>query len=154
MAEGLILKENIMRTFDSIGEAREGIVDFRVDHFDTLSDELKKRFKEISSSPSPVDQIVGVMELLYANRAEVTDPAKELIGGLAAYATVNAWHGLAEDNRGNLIVQAMRRDLGEKAPSGVKFQKPDEDPAPKEQYVIAPETEQPAPAPEVPAADA
>lgn len=143
-----------MRTFDSITDAREAIMDFRADHLKDLPEALQAKFKSQAASPSPVDQIVGTMELLYANKADLTDEAKDLVGGLAAFATTNAWHGLAEDNRGNLIVQAMRRDLGEKAPAGIKFQKAEDDSAPKEQYVIKPEVDESAPLPEAPAADA
>lgn len=125
-----------MNTFDTPAAAREAIMDFRAsENFTSLPEELQVKLKQKMASPSPVDQIVGVMEMMYANRDVINDAGKDLVGGLAAYATVNAWHGLAEDNRGDLIVQAMRRDLGEKPPTGVKFPKADDDVSPKQEYV-------------------
>jgi len=147
-----------MRTFDTITDAREAIMDFRADHLKDLPEELQAKFKAQAASPSPVDQIVGVMELLYANKEGLSNEAKDLIGGLAAFATVNAWHGLAEDERGSKIVQAMSRDLGEKLIPGFKAPKPEADPAAKDQYILKDEEQMPLPqtqvAAEAPSAEA
>lgn len=102
-----------MLTFDTITDAREGIIDFRVEHFSEMAVPYRARFKELSASPSPVDQIVKLGEFVYANRAALPDTAKALGAGLIAYATTNAWHGLLEDDRGNRIVANLRKDLGE-----------------------------------------
>lgn len=140
-----------MKTFDTPADAREAIMDFRASpSFAALTEDLQTKFKQKMASPSPVDQIMGVMELMYASRDQVDDVAKDLIGGLAAYATINAWHGLGENNRGNMIVQAMRRDLGERPPTGVKFQKPEDDASPKPEY-IQQDIATPTPPSEVPA---
>lgn len=130
-----------MQTFDNISDARNAIMDFRADHFADVPEDMRARFRELSASPSPVDQIVGVGEFLYANRERLTDASRALLGGLIAFATPNAWHGLIEDDRGNRIVQAMRRDLGEKAPAGSTFPKPADDPQVKDHYRIDPPAE-------------
>lgn len=127
-----------MQTFASITDARNGIADFRADHFGDLPEELRARFRELSGSPSPVDQIVGVGEFLYANRDRLPDAGRDLVGALISFATINAWHGLLDDDRGNLIAQAMRRDLGEKAPAGSKFADAASDPAARDGYRIDP----------------
>lgn len=102
-----------MLTFDTITDARNAIMDYRADHFGALPANLRTRFKELSASPSPVDQIVGVGEFIWANRAVVDNDAKALGGGLIAFATTNAWHGLLEDERGNRIVRNLRKEIGE-----------------------------------------
>jgi len=102
-----------MQTFETIGEAREGIMDFRADHFGDLDERFRARFKELAASPSPVDQIVSLGEFVFANRDDMPDSAKALGAGLIGFATTNAWHGLLDDDRGNRIVANLRKDLGE-----------------------------------------
>lgn len=105
--------EGVMQTFETISAAREAIMDFRADHFAELDERFKARFRELSASPSPVDQIVGLGEFIYANREDMDDAAKALGAGLIAFANVNAWHGLLDDSRGSRIVGNLRKDLGE-----------------------------------------
>lgn len=102
-----------MLTFETIAAAREAIMDFRADQFGDVPERLRQRFKDLASSPSPVDQIVGIGEYVYANREDLPDSAKALGAGLIAFATVFAWHGMLDDDRGNRIVSNLRKDLGE-----------------------------------------
>jgi len=127
-----------MQTFETITDARDAIMDFRADHFADLDQRFRARFKELSASPSPVDQIVGLGEFVYANREAMPDSAKALGAGLIGFATTNAWHGLLDDDRGNRIVANLRKDLGEikSAPAA---------PDPRPGYLIAAEVEAPAP---------
>ena len=92
--------------------------------------EIVAKVEALSVSPSPVDQIVQLGEYLYAHREDVADEGKDLGGALIAFATINGWHGLLEADRGNRIVQAMRRDLGETPPAGLDWPEPEDDPAP------------------------
>lgn len=108
----------MMKTFETISDAREGIMDLPVT---ALPENLQERFRALRSSPSPVDQIVGLGEFLYANRADLPADFVDVAAGLVAFATANAWHGLLEDNRGNDMVQVLRRDMGEKPFPGTKF---------------------------------
>jgi len=124
-----------MRSFDTITDARKAIRKF---NDDALPEHMRERFDTIASSPSPVDQIVKLGEFLYANRDQIDDDATELAGGLIQYATLNAWHGLADDARGDRIVQAIRRDLGEPAPNGVEWPDAASDPQPQPQHVMVP----------------
>lgn len=119
-----------MKTFEDISAAREAIMDFRADHFSAVPDYLKPRFKELAASPSPVDQIVGVGEFVYANRDKLDNEAVALGAGLIAYATTNAWHGLLEDTRGNKLVANMRKQIGEISQAAAA-------PDAKQGYVIA-----------------
>lgn len=129
-----------MLTFETITDAREAIMDFRAEHFADLPALYRPRFKELSASPSPVDQIVNLGEFIFANRAGMPDSAKALAAGLVAFATTNAWHGLLDDDRGNRIVANLRKDLGEikSAPAA---------PEARPGYLIEAEAEEPAPAP-------
>lgn len=88
-------------------------MDFRADHFAALDDRFKARFKELASSPAPVDTYVNIGEFIFANRDDMTDEAKALGAGLIAFATANAWHGLLDDTRGDRIVANLRKDIGE-----------------------------------------
>lgn len=94
-------------------DARNGIMDFRADHSAELPERFRARFRELTASPAPVDQIVKVGEFVYANRDDMPASAKALAAGLIAFAATNAWHGLLDDNRGDRIVANLRKDLGE-----------------------------------------
>jgi hypothetical protein len=91
-------------------------------------------------APSPVDRIVQAGECLYAARDELSGEGKELCAQLISFATMNGWHGLSEENRGGRIVMAMRRDLGEKAPSG-SWPKGDTDPEADARFAVSVEAE-------------
>lgn len=103
-----------MKTFDTITAAKTGIMEFMISHSTSIPSYMTPKFFELMNSPSAVDEIVGVGELIWANRAKLTEPAWELGAGLIGFATFpNAWHGLAQDGRGDAIVANFRKDLGE-----------------------------------------
>lgn len=102
-----------MQTFEQIIDARNAIMDFRADHSADIPERFRARFRELTASPAPVDQIVKVGEFIYANRDDMPDAAKALAAGLIGFATTNAWHGLLEDSRGDRIVANLRKDIGE-----------------------------------------
>lgn len=119
-----------MQTFDNLAAAREAIMTYR---FGPLLDEgetVIETVQLLSAAVSPVAQVMHIGEYLYARRADIADSGKDLAGGLIAFATVNAWHGLLNDDRGNKIVQALRRDLGETPPIGLEWPDEVDDPAP------------------------
>jgi len=120
-----------LQTFNSITDARNAIMDFPISD---LPEKLRPKFRELRGSPSPVDQIVRLGEFLYANRVGLTDEAWSLAGGLISFGAINAWHMLNEDSRGDRIVQAIRRDMGETPPAGTSFPPADQDPAPLPEY--------------------
>lgn len=102
------------------------------------------RLEDLADSPSPVDQIARSAELLYARRNELDDEGRTLVGQLASFAATNGWHGMADGNRGGLIAQAMRRDMGLKVePGQPKPQPAADDPEPVAELV--PPAETPAP---------
>ena len=102
-----------MITFDSFPAAREGIMEFRAEHFGDVPEYLRPRFKDLAASPSPVDQAVNLGEFIFANREALGDKAKELGAGLIAFATQMSFHGLDIDDRGNRIVANLRKEIGE-----------------------------------------
>ena len=117
----------------------------------TLPADTFNRLEELIDSPSPVDAIVRSAELLYARRDELDDEGRTIVGQLASFAAVNAWHGMADENRGGLIAQAMTRDLGIKVAAGQpKPQPAEDDPAPKPEFAKPVEAD--AAAPEAPPA--
>lgn len=124
-----------MLTFDTITECRNAIMDYRAGALTTEPEAVVTKVRDLSASPSPVDQIVRTGEYLYAKRAEISADGQSLAGGLVAFATVNGWFGLLENERGNKIVQAIRRDLGETPPTGVEWPDPADDPAELPQFV-------------------
>ena len=92
-----------MKTFDTITDARNAIMDYRADFGSEIPAYLRSRFRDLSASPSPVDQIVGVGEFIWANREDMPKSSYDLGAGLIAFATTNAWHGLLDDDRGNVV---------------------------------------------------
>lgn len=121
---------------------------FMMLHGAALPETVREQALAALGNPSPVDRIVKLGEALYAARAELGPEGKTLAAQLISFAASQGWHGLAVDQRGVAIVQALQRDLGEKAPAGVKFPAPEDDPAP------LPEFAPPAPEPDPAAADA
>jgi hypothetical protein len=117
-----------MITFDTIVAAREAIAAYRAGALLEESTTIIDKVAELHASPSPVDQIVRIGEYLYARRADIADEGKALLGGLIGFATIYGWHGLLTDDRGDRIVQAMRRDLGETPPEGEEWPLPASDP--------------------------
>lgn len=139
-----------MPAYADITEARRAIRQYLAHADGKLDAATFARLEELTDSPSPVDQIVGACELLFARRDEIDAQGQELVEGLAAFSATNGWHGMATANRGGLIAQAMRRDRGAKVEPGIaKPQKAEDDPEALSQYV------KPAdPAPAQPADDA
>ena len=133
-----------MQTFDTITAARDALFGYRYTGMVGLPADVIEQVGKLCASPSPVDQIVRTGELLYARKVDLNDAGRSLAGGLIAFATVNAWHGLLEGDRGNGMVQALRRDLNETPPSGHSWPLAANDPAPLTEFVAAPT---PAPAP-------
>jgi len=123
-----------MRSFADAQQARGAIADYPIANVPAF---LRDRYRALRDTPSPVDQIAGLGEFIYANRAEFDDEALELAAGLIGFATFpNMWHGLSQDGRGDKIILALRRDLSEEAPPGVTYPDPKDDPAPQERHVI------------------
>ena len=119
--------ETAVQTFDTIADARKAVALF---NFASLPTEIATKAIDFVASPSPVDQIVKTGEYLYAEKASITSDALSLAGGLIAFATINGWHGLLDGDRGNKIVQAVRRTLGETPPTGLSWPDAADDPAP------------------------
>lgn len=80
---------------------------------------------------SPVDKLVDVGEVLYAARADLDTDALTIAGQVIEFCTRNGWHGLTNDARGERMVAAIRRQLGEPHPTGGEWPDPETDPAPK-----------------------
>lgn len=115
-------------TFETIATAREAIMTYRFGALLAEDGAIITKVQALSASPSPVDQIVRTGEYLYSQRALIADDSLDIAGGLIAFATMNGWHNLLADNRGNRIVQALRRDLGEDPPIGMEWPEPASDP--------------------------
>jgi len=127
-----------MLTFDNITAARDALFGFRYTGMTGLPADVIEMVSKLCASPSPVDQIVRTSEFLYARRADINDAGRSLAAGLIAFATVNAWHGLLEGDRGNGMVQSLRRELGDTPPSGHEWPLAANDPAPLAEFVAAP----------------
>lgn len=123
-----------MQTISTIDQALDVMGDYLDDHGASLEPALRDRLKQASREVSRVVGVVSFMEVLYAHRDEVGDAGKLVCAQLAQFATVNAWHGLAADNRGAGIVYAMRRDLGHTNPANEAWPDPADDPEPDSQH--------------------
>lgn len=105
-----------------------------------LDGETGSKVVDLANQPSPVDAIVKTAEYLYSKHADLDDAGRDLVGSLAAFASANFWHGMADDNRGNRISLAMRRENGETPAEGSSFPDPTSDPTPLAEYTGATET--------------
>lgn len=105
--------------------------------FAALPLDTRARLLEAASAVSIVDAVCATTELMYARKGELDAWLLGAGAGLAAFATLNAWYGLAQDARGAGIMAAMRRDAGEAHPTAGTWPDPSEDPAPLAQYLPA-----------------
>lgn len=141
-----------MKTFSTLGEAREAILNFCSDHLGDKPEMFKSAFKKQAASLNAADAIVGVMEIMYASRDIIGNEGMDLVASLASYATSYDYHELGRSGRGQMIVQAMSRDMGDQPTSGVTFQPREDDapsnalydPQPTQVFVMVPAAEVPA----------
>jgi len=120
-----------------------------------LSQDTFDRLENLADSPSPVDAMVRIAELLYARRNELDSEGRGFAYGLFTFATQMGFHGLRDDNRGMRIAQSMARDDGEPG----DWPDPETDPGARQEFIVRTEEEAPAappppPAVQPPAADA
>lgn len=64
---------------------------------------------------SPGDKVCNVGELLYAHYDKLDNEAKAIMANCFAYATRMGWTSFNKDNRCNIIVGMVLRDLGEQS---------------------------------------
>jgi hypothetical protein len=126
----------------SIEELSGNISRFMIMEGAALPEHTLKAMIPALSQPSPVDSFMRSLEILYAARQDLSAEGKKLVGQIAGFAIPFGWHGINEDNRGQGILRAMSRDLGEPAPAG-GWPDPESDPEPKEQYLPPKELEAP-----------
>lgn len=119
---------------DNIAALGEASQTFIMMHGASLPEDVRTKVIAALGAPSPVDRIVKTGEALYAAREDLNDEGKTLCSQLISFAAMQGWHGLADENRGGRIVQAMRRDLGEKAPGSTKWPSAEDDPAPAPEF--------------------
>jgi hypothetical protein len=110
----------------SITDMDKELADFRIENSVHLAPAVREALADAGSKPSPVDRFVSCMETLYAARDDLNDAGKTIVAQLASFCAMHGWPG--GDTRPNLIQQAMRRELGEKAPGAMKWPKRDDDP--------------------------
>ena len=107
------------------------------DDFAVLPLDLRAALLAVASEVSVVDAVCKSAELIYARRAEAGPLLLGLGAGLAAFAAMNGWHGLAIAGRGAGMMSALRREAGEAHPTLGTWPDPSEDPAPLAQYLAA-----------------
>ena len=105
--------------------------------FAELSLDLRAALLAAASEVSAVDAVCKSAELIYARRAEAGVLLLGLGAGLAAFAAMNGWHGLAIEGRGAGMMSALRRDAGEPHPTLGTWPDPSDDPAPLAEYLPA-----------------
>jgi hypothetical protein len=123
-----------MEPIEDITGARKVIRRYLAHAEGKLPDDTFEQLEKLSDSPSPVDQIVRTVDLLYARRDELD--GRTAVAQLASFAATNYWHGMGASNRGGLIAQAMMRDVdtGE-----AKVE--DADPTPSASFIRRPDQE-------------
>lgn len=119
-----------MNFLSSLGEALTAIDHFLVEQARELDQPTKAALIEAAGRVSPVDKTVGFAEALYGVRADLSDDGLVLAGQVIEFATRYAWHGLTQDARGERMVAAIRRQLGEEHPTGGEWPAPETDPTP------------------------
>jgi hypothetical protein len=134
---------------DGIPELFEGIQTFMMEEGAKLPDFTKQQVLAALANPSPVDRAVQFGEAIYAAKQDVSPEARRQAARAIEYANRFGWHGLHDDQRGEKLVAAFRRLNKEKAPSGGKWPKAEDDPQPLDRFVEPAPADAPPP-PETP----
>jgi len=124
---------------------------FIMDHGSSLPSVTRDAVVAATGEGNWADGHARMLEALYPIRDQLNDAGKTMIGQIAAF--LNSWQllGMAEDARGQRILYAMQRDLGEEAPAGVVWPDPSTDPeyaTPHAERVAAAAAEAPVAPPE------
>lgn len=119
-----------MDLLPTLGDALAAVDRFLMLHAATAPAAARDAILAASTKVSPVDKLVGIAEALYAARADLDAGALTIAGQVIEFCTRNGWHGLANDARGERMVAAIRRDLGEPHPSGGEWPAAGSDPEP------------------------
>jgi hypothetical protein len=133
-----------MQLLTTPGDVQTAIFTFAGAYRAKLPSDLQSKFDKAGSNLSFVDNLVNVSEALYANLDGVTDAtmlaaARTLIGQLSAFGAQNGFHQDPENpNRRAQMAQAMQRDLGEAAPTGMVWPDQSDDPKPLAQWAPTP----------------
>lgn len=121
-----------MQHFDNITEAAEAINEwFWAGKNDMAEDLVGIVQPHIGPTKSAVDLIVKTAEGIYARRDSLDASTLQLAAGLAAYAAFWGFHDMADDNRGQRMAFALRRDSGEQAPLDTEWPDASQDPEAK-----------------------
>lgn len=123
-------------SIDNIQDMNIALDDFDRDHGNDLPEFVRGKFRKAKISPSPRDKAVDITEILYAAGSDaIGEDGMTLCRNLAIFAGENSWIQDQKNGhaRSNMIVKAMRRDLGE----GTEADWPakDADPSPETRYV-------------------
>lgn len=114
----------------TLGDALSAVDQFLILHASELPEASKTALLAAGTKVSPVDKLVEVGEVLYGARKDLNDDSLIIAGQVIEFCTRNGWHGLTNDARGERMVAAIRRQLGEPHPTGGEWPAPETDPAP------------------------
>lgn len=118
-----------MQYFDNITEAAEAVNEWFWTNKASMAEDLVGIVQPyVGPTKSAVDLVVNTAEGIYARRDNLDAATLQLAAGLAAFAGVWGFHGMADDNRGQRMAFALRRDSGEEAPLGTEWPDPSQDP--------------------------
>lgn len=134
--------------FDDPNTARDAIEEYsKTEDFGKLDADTKAHITECLEGDSVSFCSAYVAEWVYARMDTVVYPQSliSLAASVAAYALKYSVDNIRGD-RGHGMVEALRRERGEPHPiSGAAWPHPDADPAPRENYMVAPPSPPKAP---------
>jgi hypothetical protein len=107
-----------MRNYEGLAAAADAIREFYYTNKAELPEFVRDKIAgNIGQGNSPVELAVNFTETIFANRDVVPSEAMEIAAGVAMICHE---HGFHQDLNGRAyaIVQALRRDSGERAPNG------------------------------------
>jgi hypothetical protein len=138
--------------FTDPGIAWNAVCDFALGpDFAGLDAETKTAIADFLKGDSISFCVSNTAEWMYARRATVPTSAKILGASCAAYCVQNLGVDNVSGDRGVGIMQALRRESGEAAPTGLSWPASSADPEPREAFVykepVAPSPPPPMPAP-------
>lgn len=121
--------------FDNITAAGDAANQWYWSNKNKLSPFVQEKIQALlGPTRSPIEAMTVLPEIIYANKEVMDDEALDLALGLFGISVQYNFYGLA-DGRGQAIIFALNRELGNAPLAGTEWPEESEDPEVKAEYV-------------------
>lgn len=129
-----------MKQFETLGDASEAIAEWYYGNKAAMPETVATRVKALMGSASKVELVYETAQLVYAHRDQMMSEDLALGAGLLQLAHHYGFDGLGADDIGLRMSDVLRREAGEKCPSG-SWPSKATDPESKERFALPSDAE-------------